>query len=68
MLFQLRGPSNLQDDSMLIFFPDSYSSIYGISNDVPFVSEFFRKLVEKAGIEKQSIRGTVFAGPTILQL
>ena len=43
VLFQLRGYGHLQDDARPNFFPDSKSLISGFSNDVSFVSEFFRK-------------------------
>ena len=41
ILFQLRGPSHPQDDTMPILFPDSKYSILGLSNKVLFVFEFF---------------------------
>ena len=40
VLFQLRGGGYPQDDTTLNFFPDSKSSILGLSNNVAFVSEF----------------------------
>ena len=41
VLFQLKGCGHPQDDTMPNFFPDSKSSILGLSNEVSFVSEFF---------------------------
>ena len=41
VLFQLRGHGHPQDDATTNFFPDSKSSILGLSNEVSFVSEFF---------------------------
>ena len=41
VLFQLRGLGHPQDDTTPNFFPDSKSSIIGLSNEVSFVSEFF---------------------------
>ena len=41
VLFKLRGPGHPQDDTKANFFPDSKSSIIGLSNEVSFVSEFF---------------------------
>ena len=43
VLFQLRGCGHPQDRAMANFFPDSKSSILGLSNEVSFVSEFFWK-------------------------
>ena len=40
VLFQLRGHSHPQDNAKLNFFPDSKSSILGLSNEISFVSEF----------------------------
>ena len=37
MLFQLRGRGHPQDNATPSFFPDSKSSILGLSNDVSFV-------------------------------
>ena len=41
VLFQLRGYGHPQDDATPNSFPDSKSSILGLSNEVFFVSEFF---------------------------
>ena len=43
VLFQLKGRGHPQDRAMLNFFPDSKSSILGLSNEVSFVTEYFRK-------------------------
>ena len=43
ILFQLRGRGHPQDDAMPSFFPDSKSSILGLSNEVSFFSEFLRE-------------------------
>ena len=40
VLFQLRGPQN---EAIPNFFPDSKSSILGLSNEVSFVTEYFWK-------------------------
>ena len=40
VLFQLRVCGHPQDDAMSNFFPDSQSSVLGLSNEVLFVSEF----------------------------
>ena len=40
VLFQLKGPGHPQDNATPSFFPDSKTSILGLSNEVPFVSEF----------------------------
>ena len=37
VLFQLRGRGHPQDDAMPNFFPDSKSSILGLSIDISFV-------------------------------
>ena len=39
VLFQLWGRGHPQDDTKANFFPDSKSSIIGLSNEVSFVSE-----------------------------
>ena len=39
VLFQLRGPGHLQDDTTPNFFPDSNSPMLGLSNKVSFASE-----------------------------
>ena len=41
VLFQLRGCGHPQDGAKPNFFPDSKSSILGLSNEVSFVSVFF---------------------------
>ena len=41
VLFQSDKSGQPQDDDMPNFFPDSKSSILGLSNEVSFVSEFF---------------------------
>ena len=41
VLFQSDGPGHPQNDATPSFFPDSKSSISGLSNEVSFVSEFF---------------------------
>ena len=43
VLFQLRGHGHPQDRAMPNFFPDSKSSILGLSNEVSFVTEYFWK-------------------------
>ena len=43
VLFQLRGCGHPQDRAMPNFFPDSKSSILGLSNEVSFVTEYFWK-------------------------
>ena len=43
VLFQLRGRDHPQDDTMPNFFPDSKSSILGLSNEVSFVTEYYWK-------------------------
>ena len=43
VLFQLRGRGHPQDRAKLNFFPDSKSSILGLSNEVSFVTEYFWK-------------------------
>ena len=43
VLFQLRGPGLAQDGATSNFSPDSKSSLSGLSNEVLFVSGFFRK-------------------------
>ena len=43
VLFQLRGRGHPQDRAMPNFFPDSKSSILGLSNEVSFVTEYFWK-------------------------
>ena len=43
VLFQLRGRGHPQNRAMLNFFPDSKSSILGLSNEVSFVTEYFWK-------------------------
>ena len=41
VLFQLRGRGHPQGNATPSFFPDSKSSMLGLSNEVPFVSKFF---------------------------
>ena len=43
LLFQLDGRGHSQDDATPSFFPDSKTSIIGLSNEVSFVSEIFCK-------------------------
>ena len=43
VLFQFRMRGHPQDDAMPYFFPDSKSSTLGLSNKVPFVTEYFWK-------------------------
>ena len=43
VLFQLRGRGHPQGGAMPNFFPDSKSSILGLSNEVSFVTEYFWK-------------------------
>ena len=43
VLFQLRGHGHPQDGATPNFFPDSKSSILGLSNEVSFVTEYFWK-------------------------
>ena len=46
LLFQSSGCGHLQDGATPNFFPDSKSSILGLSIDVLFVLEFFLKMLE----------------------
>ena len=46
VLFHLRGHGQLQDDATPNFFPDSKSSIIGLSNEALFVFIFFCKISE----------------------
>ena len=46
VLFQLRGHGHPQGDATPNFFPDSKSSILGLSNEVSFISRFFQKISE----------------------
>ena len=41
VLFQLRGHGHPQDGATPNFFPDSKSSILGLSNEVSFVFKFY---------------------------
>ena len=43
VLFQFLGPGLVQDGATSNFLPDSKSSLSGLSNEVLFVSGFFRK-------------------------
>ena len=43
LLFQSGGCGHLQDGATSSFFPDSKSSILGLSNEASFVSEIYRK-------------------------
>ena len=43
VLFQLRVRDHPQDDTIPNFFPNSKSSILGLSNEVSFVTEYFWK-------------------------
>ena len=43
VLFQLRGPGHLQNDTTPKFFPDSNSPMLGLSNEVSFVSELYQE-------------------------
>ena len=43
VLFQLRGQVHPQGDAKPNFLPDSKSFLLGLSNEVSFVSRFFRK-------------------------
>ena len=43
LLFQLRGYDHPKDDSTANFFPDSKSVLFGLSNEVSFVSGFHKK-------------------------
>ena len=43
VLFQLRGYGHPQDDATNNFFPDSKSSILGLSIEVSFISDFFKE-------------------------
>ena len=47
VLFQLRGLGHPQDDAKPNFFPDSKSSMLGLSNEASFVSIFLWKNVKK---------------------
>ena len=44
VLFQLRGPGHSQGDPTPSFFPNSKGLLSGLSNEVSFVSGFFRKV------------------------
>ena len=44
VLFQLRGRGHPQGDPTPSFFPNSKGFILGLSNEISFVSEFFRKV------------------------
>ena len=46
VLFQLRGRCQPQGDAMPNFFPDSKSPILGLSNKVPFITQFLWKDIE----------------------
>ena len=46
VFFQLRECGHPQGDVTTNFFPDSKRSILGLSNEVYFVSRFFRKIAE----------------------
>ena len=46
VLFQLRGPGLPQDDATPNFFPDSKSTIIGLSNEASFVSRYYCKISE----------------------
>ena len=43
VLFYLRGHYHPQGDASTNFFPDSKSFLLGLSNEVSFVSVFYRK-------------------------
>ena len=43
VLFQLRGHGHPQGDAIPNFFTDSKSFLLGLSNEVSFVSGYFRK-------------------------
>ena len=57
VLFQLRGRGHPQDRAMPNFFPDSKSSILGLSNEVSFVTEYFWKDGENQDISFPYIEG-----------
>ena len=44
VLFQLRGPGHSQGDPTPSFFPNSKAFLLGLSNEISFVSGFFRKV------------------------
>ena len=48
VLFQLRGPSQPQNDATANFFENSERPILGLSNEVSFVSEFFEEDVQNS--------------------
>ncbi len=47
-LFQLSGHGDPHDDATPHFISDSGSSKLGLSNELSFISEFFRKVVKPA--------------------
>ena len=48
VLFQLRGHGHPKNDATPNFFPDSKSLLLGLSNEVLFVSGFFRKSAQNS--------------------
>ena len=47
VLFQLRGRDHAQGDPTSRFFPNSKGFLLGLSNEVSFVSGFFREIGQK---------------------
>ena len=66
VLFQLRGCGHPQGDAMPNFFPDSKSTIIGLSNEASFVSRYYCKISENWEKEESIIqlyvskRGTLY--------
>ena len=56
VLFQLRGHGHPQGDATPNFFPDSKSTIIGLSNEASFVSRYYCKISENWEKEESIIR------------
>ena len=56
MFFQLRGRGQPQGDATPNFFPDSKSTIIGLSNEALFVSRYYCKISENWGKEESIIQ------------
>ena len=56
VLFQLKGRGHPQGDAMLNFFPDSKSTIIGLSNEASFVSRYYCKISENWEKEESIIQ------------
>ena len=57
VFFHLRGHGHLQDNATPNLFPDSKSFLLGLSNEVSFVSGFFRKCGQNSHNIFLKIRG-----------